>query len=68
MPGQEPIIPPELEGIIEIHENLDFVEFYNLLHYIVSWRSRSCTLRTLTLKLWSRDTGCHVTCFQAGLS
>lgn len=38
MPGQEPIIPPELEGIIEIYENLYFVDFYNLLHSMVSTR------------------------------
>jgi hypothetical protein len=38
MPGQEPIIPPELEGIIEIYENLYFVDFYNLLHSMVRTR------------------------------
>lgn len=32
MTGREPTIPPELEGIIEIYENLNFTAFYDLLH------------------------------------
>jgi hypothetical protein len=36
MIGQEPTIPPELEGIIEIYENLNFTAFYDLLHSMVS--------------------------------
>ena len=52
MPGQEPIIPPELEGIIEIYENLEFVEFYNLLHSMVSWYGDSNSDQALTSTLW----------------